>query len=191
MSGMSGAPDFTGHRAGRMEGHGPDAARGRHGEAHAAPGAFPWWGLLGASRPPCGLHAGQVRRRGRAGASTLNSHAFEVARHHVGQVGHVGRTTSKSKAHQRFSPPDMAFSMSGACRACRAHHQQEQGASTLFPARHGFPYVGRMSGMSGAPDFTGHHAGRMGGHGPNAARGRHGEAHAAPGGFCGLAMGRG
>ena len=120
MSGMSGAPDFTGHRAGRMEGHGPDAARGRHGEAHAAPGAFPWWGLLGASRPPCGLHAGQVRRRGRAGASTLNSHAFEVARHHVGQVGHVGRTTSKSKAHQRFSPPDMAFPMSGACRACRA-----------------------------------------------------------------------
>ena len=41
---MSGAPDFTGHHAGRMEGHGPDAARGRHGEAHAAPGgSFPWW----------------------------------------------------------------------------------------------------------------------------------------------------
>ena len=37
--------------------------------------------------------------------------------------------------------------------------------------------------MSGAPNFTGRHAGRMGGHGPNAARGRHGEAHAAPGGF--------
>ena len=38
----------------------------------------------------------------------------------------------------------------------------------LFLARHGFPYVGRMSGMSGAPDFMGHHAGRMEGHGPDA-----------------------
>ena len=42
MSGMSGAPDFMGHHAGRMEGHGPDAARGRHGETHATPdGSFP------------------------------------------------------------------------------------------------------------------------------------------------------
>ena len=38
----------------------------------------------------------------------------------------------------------------------------------LFLARHGFPYVGRMSGMSGAPDFMGHHAGRMEGHGTDA-----------------------
>ena len=50
-----------------------------------------------------------------------------------------------------------------ASRACRAGRQQQQGISTLFPARHGFPYVGRMSGMSGAPDFMGHHAGRMDG----------------------------
>ena len=42
-----------------------------------------------------------------------------------------------------------------ASRACRAGHQQQQGISTLFPTRHGFPYVGRMSGMSGAPDFMG------------------------------------
>ena len=77
-------------------------------------------GLSGHLCPACGLHAGRVRRHGRAGAPVLNRHAFEVARHHVGQVGHVGRTTSNSKAYQRFSLPDMAFPMSGACRACRA-----------------------------------------------------------------------
>ena len=57
---------------------------------------------------------------GQAGASILKRHTFEIARHHVGQVGHVGHPTNKSKAHQRFSLPDMAFPMSGACRACRA-----------------------------------------------------------------------
>ena len=66
MSGMSGAPDFMGYHAGRMEGHGPDAARGRHGETRAAPdGFFPLAaGLSGRPRPACGLHAGQVRRLG-------------------------------------------------------------------------------------------------------------------------------
>ena len=57
---------------------------------------------------------------GQAGASILKRHTFEIARHHVGQVGHVGHPTSTSKVYQRFSLPDMAFSMSGACRACRA-----------------------------------------------------------------------
>ena len=40
-------------------------------------------GLSGRPRPACGLHTGQVRRLGCVGASTLNRHVFEVARHHV------------------------------------------------------------------------------------------------------------
>ena len=79
---------------------------------------------------------------------------FEVARHHVGQVGHVGRTTSNSKAYQRFSLPDMAFPMSGACRACRAR------PTSWGIMRDGWKGTGRMR-----------------------ARGRHGEAHATPGGL--------
>ena len=105
----------------QWKGTGRMRARGRHGEAHAAPGGLSLGGwLLRASCPACGLHAGQVRRLGCAGASVLNRHVFEVARFHVGQVGHVGHPTSNSKAYQRFSLPDMAFPMSGACRACRA-----------------------------------------------------------------------
>ena len=75
----------------------------------------------------CGLHAlpaasmrGRCGGLGQAGASIPSRHTFEVARHDVGQVGHVGQATSNSKAYQCFSLPDMAFPMSGACRACRA-----------------------------------------------------------------------
>ena len=42
----------------------------------------------------------------------------------------------------------------------------------LFLARHGFPYVGRMSG---AFDFMGRRAGRMGGMGPCEVKSRRGE----------------
>ena len=43
--------------------HGPDAARGRHGEAHATPGGLSLGGwLLRASCPACGLHTGRVWR---------------------------------------------------------------------------------------------------------------------------------
>ena len=84
MSGMSGAPDFMGYHAGRMEGHGPDAARGRHGRRAPHRTAFPLAaGLSGRPRPACGLHTGQVRQLGCAGASILKRHAFAVARHHV------------------------------------------------------------------------------------------------------------
>ena len=110
--------------------------------------------LLRASCPACGLHAGQVRRLGCAGASVLNRHAFEVARFHVGQVGHVGHPTSNSKAYQCFSLPDMAFPMSGACRACRAR------PTSWGIMRDGWKGTGRMR-----------------------ARGRHGETHATPGGL--------
>ena len=110
--------------------------------------------LLRASCPACGLHAGQVRRLGCAGASVLNRHVFEVARFHVGQVGHVGHPTSNSKAYQCFSLPDMAFPMSGACRACRAR------PTSWGIMRDGWKGTGRMR-----------------------ARGRHGEAHATPGGL--------
>ena len=121
MSGMSGAPGFMGHHAGRMEGHGPDVARGRHGRRAPHRTAFPLAiGLSGRLRPACGLHAGQVRRLGCVGASILKHRAFEIARHHVGQVGHVGQAANNSEAYQRFFLPDMAFLMSGACRACRA-----------------------------------------------------------------------
>ena len=110
---LHGASCGTDGRA--RDGCGP---RGRHGETHAAPGGLSLGGwLLRASCPACGLHAGQVWRLGCAGASVLNRHVFEVARFHVGQVGHVGHPTSNSKAYQCFSLPDMAFPMSGACRA--------------------------------------------------------------------------
>ena len=99
----------------------------------------------GRPRPDCGLHTGQVRRLGCVGASILKHRAFEIARHHVGQVGHVGQAANNSEAYQRFFLPDMAFPMSGACRACRAR-----------------------------PTSWGHQTGRMEGHGPDAARGRHG-----------------
>ena len=108
----------------------------------------------GRPRPDCGLHTGQVRRLGCVGASILKRHAFAVARHHVGQVGHVGQAANNSEAYQRFFLPDMAFPMSGACRACRAR-----------------------------PTSWGHQTGRMEGHGPDAARGRHGEMRAAPDGL--------
>ena len=81
-----------------MEGHGPDAARGRHGETRAAPdGSFPpwWWAFadtLPALRPPSGTSAAA-----RAGASTLNRHAFEVARHHV-------KGTTKTPRGQDIEP---------------------------------------------------------------------------------------
>ena len=101
--------------------------------------------LSGRPRPACGLHAGQVRRLGCVRASILKRHVLAVARHHVGQVGHVGQATNNSKAYQRFFLPDMAFPMSGVCRACRAR-----------------------------PTSWGHQTGRMEGHGPDAARGRHG-----------------
>ncbi len=155
MSGMSGAPDFMGHHAGRMEGHGPDAARGRHGETRAAPDGlsldgWPFRASTPGLRPPYGAGAAAWIRRG---------------------------------VHPETSCVCSCPTSCRASRACRAGHQQQQGISTLFPARHGFPYVGRMSGMSGAPDFMGHHAGRMEGHGPDAARGRHGETRAAPDGL--------
>ena len=160
--GHVGRADFTGIMRGGWKGMGRMRPVGGMGRRAPRRAAFPLAvGFSGRLRPACGLHAEQVLLHGRAGAFVLNRHAFEVARHHVGQVGHVGHPTSKSKAYQRFSPPDMAFPMSGACRACRARR------------------------------LHGHHAGRMEGHGPDAARGRHGEAHAAPGGLCGLVVGRG
>ena len=59
---MSGVPDFTGRHAERMEGHGPDAARGRHGEARAATDGLSHGGWL------CGRPARLVAAmRGRCG----------------------------------------------------------------------------------------------------------------------------
>ena len=97
-------------------------------------------GVLPGFRPPCWGGCGGM---GQAGASILKRHTFEIARHHVGQVGHVGRTTSKSKAHQRFSPPDMAFPMSGASRACRAR------PTSRGVMRDGWEGMGRMRPVGG------------------------------------------
>ena len=99
--------------------------------------------LSGRPRPACGLHAGQVRRLGCVGASILKRHAFAVARHHVGQVGHVGQTANNSKAYQRFFLPDMAFPMSGACRACRAR------PTSWGTMRDGWKGMGRMRPVGG------------------------------------------
>ena len=69
MSGMSGAPDFMGHYTGWMEGHGPDAARGRHGEMRAAPdglslGGWPFRASTPGLRSPYGAGAAAWMRRG-------------------------------------------------------------------------------------------------------------------------------
>ena len=113
---LHGASCGTDGRA--RDGCGP---RGRHGETHAAPGGLSLGGgLSGRPARPVASMRGKCGGMGQVGASILNRHTFEVARHDVGQVGHVGHPTSTSKVYQRFSLPDMAFSMSGACRACRA-----------------------------------------------------------------------
>lgn len=80
---------------------------------------------------------------GWAGVSILNRHTFNHARLHVGQVGHVGQAASKSEAYQRFSPPDMAFPMSGACRACRAC------PTSRGVMRSGWKGMGRMRPVGG------------------------------------------
>ena len=93
---------------------------------------------------------------GQAGASILKRHTFEIARHHVGQVGHVGHPTNKSKAHQRFSLPDMAFPMSGACRACRAR------PTSWGIMRDGWKGMGRMRPVGGMGRRTPHRAALVG-----------------------------
>ena len=100
----------------------------------------------GRPRPDCGLHTGQVRRLGCVGASILKHRAFEIARHHVGQVGHVGQAANNSEAYQRFFLPDMAFPMSGACRACRAR------PASWGIMRDGWKGMGRMWPVGGMGD---------------------------------------
>ena len=100
----------------------------------------------GHPRPACGLHAGQVRRLGCVRASILKRHVLAVARHHVGQVGHVGQVANNSEAYQRFFLPDMAFPMSGACRACRAR------PTSWGIIRDGWKGMGRMRPVGGMGD---------------------------------------
>ena len=154
MSGMSGAPDFMGHHAGRMEGMGrmrPVGGARHAGRLFPLVAGFP--GVLPGFRPPCWGGCGGM---GQAGASILKRHTFEIARHHVGQVGHVGHPTNKSKAHQRFSLPDMAFPMSGACRACRAR------PTSWGIMRDGWKGMGRMRPVGGMGRRTPHRAALVG-----------------------------
>ena len=166
-SGMSGRPPTTARHinafscptwlslcrahVGRARLHG--APCGTDGRAWAGCGPWEAWGdarrtgrpFLGgwpfrAPRPACGLHTGQVRRLGCAGASILKRHVFAVARHHVGQVG---QAANNSKAYQRFFLPDMAFPMSGACRACRAR------PTSWGTMRDGWKGMGRMRPVGG------------------------------------------